>query len=132
VNGEFTAASCPATWANVNARHLVDQVVLRGKYQASADRLFPASPMTPARTLRASAPCGEASRVVDQQTLEQVAKRYRAGGWPAEVERRRVHSAVQRPERRPATLAPLPFTVRTAFGVATAESYGATRWSFAA
>ena len=39
---------------------------------------------------------------------------------------RRLHS----PERRPAALVPLRFTFHTAFGVATAEPHGATRWRY--
>jgi hypothetical protein len=48
---------------------------------------------------------GEAARVTDPPTLERLASRYRELGWPAEVE-------------------------GDAFGVATAEPYGATRWRF--
>ena len=50
---------------------------------------------------------GEATRVTDRPTLETVAARYRAGvagGGGG----RRVHGAVQRPERRTAALVPLP------------------------
>jgi len=45
------------------------------------------------RSLAASPACtfsvgleGEAARVTDSPTLERVARRYREGGWPAEVE----------------------------------------------
>jgi hypothetical protein len=43
---------------------------------------------------------GEARRVVDRPTLEQVARRYREGGWPAEVEGDAFTAPYKRAERR--------------------------------
>ena len=72
---------------------------------------------------------GEARRVTDTSTLERVAALYRAG-VAGRGGRRRVHRCVQRPERRPAAWQLYRCTVHTAFGVATAEPSGATRWRF--
>jgi hypothetical protein len=74
---------------------------------------------------------GEATRVTDQPTLEQVAALYRAGGWPATVE----GDAFTAPYSAPAAGSPpwhlYRFTIHTAIGTASAEPYGATRWRFA-
>jgi hypothetical protein len=51
---------------------------------------------------------GEARRVADTPTLEAIAALYREGGWPVQVDGRRVHCAVQRAQRRPTAVAPLP------------------------
>ena len=74
---------------------------------------------------------GEAHRVTDSATLERLAAVYRMSGWPAEVERRRVHGPVQRAQRGPPALDLYRLTLHTAVGVATAEPHGATRWDFA-
>ncbi|MEP7288737.1 MAG: pyridoxamine 5'-phosphate oxidase family protein [Chloroflexota bacterium] len=74
---------------------------------------------------------GEASRVTDQPTLERIAKLYRDDGeWPAEVQ----GDAFTAPYSAPSAGRPpwylYRFTIHTAFGVATAEPNGATRWRF--
>ena len=71
----------------------------------------------------------EAFRVTDQPTLEAVARLYRESGWPAEVE----GDAFTAPYSAPSAGPPWQlyrFRFHTAFGVATAEPYGATRWRF--
>ena len=73
---------------------------------------------------------GYATKVTDQSTLERLAERYNAEGWPAGGRRQRVHGPVQRIERRPGTRDLYEFAPTTAFGVATAEPHGATRWRF--
>ncbi len=74
---------------------------------------------------------GEARRVTDPPTLEQVAQIYRTSGWPAQVQ----GDAFTAPYSAPSAGAPpwylYRFTFHTAFGVATAEPNGATRWRFA-
>lgn len=75
---------------------------------------------------------GEAIRVTDQQTLATVAGRYRDGGWPAEVEGDAFTAPFSAPSAGPPPWHLYRLTVDTAFGVATAEPYGATRWRFAA
>jgi hypothetical protein len=73
---------------------------------------------------------GEAHRVVDPDTLEQVAAVYRSGGWPARVE----GDAFTAPYSAPSAGRPpwylYRFTFHTAFAVASGEPYGATRWRF--
>jgi nitroimidazol reductase NimA-like FMN-containing flavoprotein (pyridoxamine 5'-phosphate oxidase superfamily) len=73
---------------------------------------------------------GEATRVTDQQTLEAVAGRYRDVGWPAEVEGDAFTAPFSAPSAGPPPWHLYRLTVDTAFGVATAEPYGATRWRF--
>jgi hypothetical protein len=73
---------------------------------------------------------GEAIRVTDEQTLEAVAGRYRDVGWPAEVEGDAFTAPFSAPSAGPPPWHLYRLTVDTAFGVATAEPYGATRWRF--
>ena len=73
---------------------------------------------------------GEATRVTDQSTLEEVAGLYRAGGWPAEVAGEAFTAPFSAPSAGPPPWHLYRFTFHTAFGVATAEPYGATRWRF--
>jgi hypothetical protein len=73
---------------------------------------------------------GEAARVADRPTLEQVAGRYREGGWPAEVEGDAFTAPFSAPSAGPPPWHLYRFRFHTAFGVATAEPYGATRWRF--
>jgi hypothetical protein len=73
---------------------------------------------------------GEAHRVTDQPTLEQVAQLYREDGWPTEVQ----GDAFTAPYNAPSAGKPpyylYRFTFHTAYGVGTAEPNGATRWRF--
>jgi hypothetical protein len=73
---------------------------------------------------------GEASRVTDQPTLEQAAQLYREGGWPAQVQADALTAPFSAPSAGPSPWHLYRFTFHTAFGVATAEPYGATRWRF--
>ena len=73
---------------------------------------------------------GEASRVTDQPTLEEAARRYREGGWPAEVQGEAFTAPYSAPSAGPPPWHLYRFTFHTAFGVATAEPYGATCWRF--
>ncbi len=73
---------------------------------------------------------GVAVRVTDRSTLEQVAGLYRAGGWPAEVEGDAFTAPYSAPSAGPPPWHLYRFTFHTAFGVATAQPYGATRWRF--
>lgn len=74
---------------------------------------------------------GEAKRVMDAATLEAVVARYRAGGWPAEVEGDAFTAPFNAPSAGPPPwhLYRLEFT--SVFGVAGQEPHGATRWTFA-
>lgn len=73
---------------------------------------------------------GEAARVTDAPTLERIAARYRDGGWPAEVAGDAFTAPYSAPSAGPPPWHLYRFRIDTAFGVATAEPYGATRWWF--
>ena len=66
----------------------------------------------------------------DAPTLERVARLYREGGWPAEVEGDAFTAPFSAPSAGPPPWHLYRFQLHTAFGVATAEPYGATRWRF--
>ncbi len=74
---------------------------------------------------------GTAARVTDRPALEEVARLYRADGWPAEVAGDAFTAPYSAPSAGPPPWQLYRFTFHTAFGVATAEPYGATRWRFA-
>jgi hypothetical protein len=73
---------------------------------------------------------GEAARVTDQPTLERAAAGYREGGWPAVVEGDAFTAPFSAPSAGPPPWNLYRFRFRTAFGVATTEPAGATRWRF--
>ena len=74
---------------------------------------------------------GVAARVTDAATLETLARSYRDGGWPAEVQNDAFTAPYSAPSAGPPPWQLYRFTFHTVFGVATAEPYGATRWRFA-
>ncbi|MEV8440606.1 pyridoxamine 5'-phosphate oxidase family protein [Actinosynnema sp. NPDC051121] len=74
---------------------------------------------------------GEAHRVTDHDTLERVAAAYRTGGWPVSVQEDAFTAPYSAPSAGPAPWHLYRLTLRSAVGVATAEPYGATRWTFA-
>jgi hypothetical protein len=90
----------------------------------------------PACTISASLPGldlvveGEAERVVDTPTLEAIAAIYRETGWPVDVEGEAFTAPYSAPSAGPPPWHLFRVTPRTAFGVATAEPWGATRWRF--
>jgi hypothetical protein len=73
---------------------------------------------------------GEATRVTDRPTLEELAGMYREVGWPAEVEGDAFTSPYSAPSEPPPPWHLYRFSFHTVFGVATAEPHGATRWHF--
>src|SRR5690606_29288049 len=73
---------------------------------------------------------GEARRVVDQPTLERLAQLYREDGWPVEVQGDAFMAPYSAPSAGPPPWYLYRFVFHTAFGVATAEPFGATRWRF--
>ena len=73
---------------------------------------------------------GDAARVTDTPTLERLAALYREGGWPATVEGDAFTAPFSAPSAGPPPWHLYRFTFHTAFGVATAEPHGATRWRF--
>ncbi|MGD9891308.1 MAG: pyridoxamine 5'-phosphate oxidase family protein [Dehalococcoidia bacterium] len=74
---------------------------------------------------------GTAARVTDPATLAAAARRFREGGWPAEVAGDAFTAPFSAPSAGPPPWHLYRFTLDTAFGVATAEPHGATRWRFA-
>jgi hypothetical protein len=74
---------------------------------------------------------GEATRVVDADTIAQVVAVYRDGGWPAEADGDSITAPYSAPSAGPPPWYLYRLTFHTAFGVASAEPYGATRWRFA-
>jgi hypothetical protein len=73
---------------------------------------------------------GDANRVTDSPTLEQIAKLYRESGWPVEAQGDAFMAPYSAPSAGPPPWHLYRFTFHTAFGVATAEPNGATRWRF--
>jgi hypothetical protein len=73
---------------------------------------------------------GTVARVTDPATLATVAERYRAGGWPAEVQDDALTAPFSAPSAGPPPWNVYELTYTTVFGVATSEPYGATRWRF--
>jgi hypothetical protein len=73
---------------------------------------------------------GDATRVTDAPTLERLAALYREGGWPATVEGDAFTAPFSAPSAGPPPWYLYRFTFHTAFGVATSEPHGATRWRF--
>jgi hypothetical protein len=74
---------------------------------------------------------GEARRVTDRPTLEAVVALLRQGDWPAEVDGDVITAPYSAPSAGPPPWYLYRFIFHTAFGVATAEPWGATRWRFA-
>jgi hypothetical protein len=74
---------------------------------------------------------GRATRVTDAETLASVAAVYSGSGWPAEVEGDAFTAPYSAPSAGPPPWYLYRFTAEVAFGVATAEPHGATRWRFA-
>ena len=73
---------------------------------------------------------GTTSRVTDQATLQRIAERYAAQGWPASASDDALTAAYSAPSAGPPPWNLYVVTPVTAVGVATAEPYGATRWRF--
>ena len=73
---------------------------------------------------------GTASMVTDQAIIQSVAERYAAQGWPASATDGAITAPYSAPSAGPAPWNLYVVAPVTAFGVATAEPYGAMRWRF--
>lgn len=73
---------------------------------------------------------GVATRVTDQDTLERIAALYSSQGWPALVKDDAFVAPYSAPSAGPPPWNLYAVAPVTAFGLATAEPYGATRWRF--
>jgi hypothetical protein len=74
---------------------------------------------------------GMATRVTDAATLERLAERYAAQGWPATASDGALTAPYSAPSAGPPPWDANALTLMTAVAVATAEPFGATRWRFA-
>jgi hypothetical protein len=74
---------------------------------------------------------GAAVRITDRPTLLRLAKRYADQGWPASVSGDALTAEYSAPSAGPPPWNLYVLRPTTAFGVATAEPHGATRWQFA-
>ena len=73
---------------------------------------------------------GTASKVTDEATVADLAERYAAQGWPARADGSVITAEYSAPSAGPAPWDLYAIAPETAYGVATAEPYGATRWRF--
>jgi hypothetical protein len=73
---------------------------------------------------------GTAMKVTDEPTLQRLAERYAAQGWPATVKDGAFTAPYSAPSAGPPPWYLYEFTPTTAFGVSTAEPHGAMRWRF--
>lgn len=73
---------------------------------------------------------GAAEIVSDKGTLDVVAQLFRDGGWPCEVQGEALTAPFSAPSAGPPPWHVYRFTYHTVVGVASAEPYGATRWTF--
>jgi hypothetical protein len=73
---------------------------------------------------------GIAARVTDVATLQRVADRYKEDGWEPTVQDGAFVAEYSAPSAGPPPWYVYEITPTTAFGVATAEPHGATRWRF--
>jgi len=73
---------------------------------------------------------GEAHRVVDGETLEEVVAAFRDGGWPAAVDGDAITAPYSAQSAGPPPWHLYRLNVRTAFGLGLREPHGASRWRF--
>ena len=73
---------------------------------------------------------GRAVKVTDQATLERLAQRYAAQGWPARASDGALTAEFSAPSAGPPPWHLYVVTPLVAFGVASEKPYGATRWRF--
>ncbi|TMC68146.1 MAG: pyridoxamine 5'-phosphate oxidase family protein [Chloroflexi bacterium] len=73
---------------------------------------------------------GIAMRVTDRPTLLRLAQRYAAQGWPASVSGQALTADYSAPSAGPAPWSLYVLKPTTAFGVASGDPHGATRWTF--
>ncbi len=73
---------------------------------------------------------GRAIRITDRPTLLRLAKRYADQGWPASVSGEALTAEYSAPSAGPPPWNLYVVRPTTAFGVASAEPFGATRWQF--
>jgi pyridoxine/pyridoxamine 5'-phosphate oxidase len=73
---------------------------------------------------------GTASKVTDETTLQRLAELYAALGWPARAQDGALTAEFSAPSAGPPPWFLYAMTAKVAFGLATVEPYGASRWTF--
>lgn len=73
---------------------------------------------------------GTVARVTDKAAVARLAGLYSSRGWPAEASGLVITAPYSAPSAGPSPWELYVVTVSTAFGLATAEPFGATRWRF--
>lgn len=73
---------------------------------------------------------GTASKVTDEAMVADLVQRYVAQGWPARAEGSVITAEYSAPSAGPPPWDLYVIVPETAYGVATAEPHGATRWRF--
>jgi Pyridoxamine 5'-phosphate oxidase len=73
---------------------------------------------------------GEAEKMTDDDKLHRLAEVFGANGWAPTVRDGAFYHEYSAPSAGPPPWDLYEFTVKTVFGLATAEPYGATRWRF--
>jgi hypothetical protein len=73
---------------------------------------------------------GAARVVTDEPTLQRLVKLYNSQGWPAKVSDGAFTAEFSAPSAGPPPWNLYVMTLSTAFGVASVEPFGATRWRF--
>jgi hypothetical protein len=73
---------------------------------------------------------GTVARVTDETTVARIAELYAAHGWPATADSGALTAPYSAPSAGPPPWDVYVITPVAAFGVATAEPHGATRWHF--
>jgi nitroimidazol reductase NimA-like FMN-containing flavoprotein (pyridoxamine 5'-phosphate oxidase superfamily) len=73
---------------------------------------------------------GTATKVTDEATVKDLAERYAAQGWPARAENGAITAEYSAPSAGPAPWDLYEMVPEAAYGTATAEPHGATRWRF--
>jgi hypothetical protein len=73
---------------------------------------------------------GDAARVTDADTIDAVVAAYNEGGWPSRRDGDALTAEFSAQSAGPPPWHLFRFTPRVAFGVATAEPSGASRWTF--
>ena len=73
---------------------------------------------------------GVAKRVTDEATLERLAEMFRRTGWDASVKDGAFTAEYSAPSAGPPPWYVYEIETKVAYGVATEEPHGATRWKF--
>jgi hypothetical protein len=142
---QLQAGTSPAFWLSTVRPDGAPHVAAVGAVWVDEQLYFTSGPSTrKSRNLAANPRCvfsvslpnldlvleGRAVRVTDAATLERLAQHYAAQGWPAHASEGGLTAEYSAPSAGPPPWYLYVVAPVTAFGVATAEPQGATRWDF--